>query len=87
MKKPIQSGGGATSEFRNSVLFDDALADSIAVGTTKLNAIRVMARIMSEMMQEIHGGEWRVKIDHDSRFVFVAERLRDAPISPKPEVM
>jgi hypothetical protein len=37
--------------------------------------LRVAVRHVATLMKEIHGGDWRIQIDHEHGFVLVAPRL------------
>lgn len=47
-----------------------------ADGQAALAAIEVTTSDLAEQLRNIHGGEWRVKIDHQFQFVIVAMRAR-----------
>jgi len=49
-------------------------ADAIAKADVQVQGIQAMAEFIRDAMQRIHGGEWRIQIDHDARFVFITFR-------------
>lgn len=55
---------------------------ALALADVKIGTARLLAEALCEKMQEIHGGNWRVQIDHDAEFVMVARRA-DRPTAPK----
>ena len=55
-----------------------AIARSEGLKTTA----QMLAGSLRDVMQEIHGGNWRVQIDHDAEFVMIARRA-DRPTAPK----
>lgn len=48
--------------------------------------VQAAAEYLAAAMERIHGGEWRVAINHEGEFVTVARRRGNRPITPKPEV-
>lgn len=43
----------------------------------------VLANATADWMQKIHGGEWRVQIEHDNGLIVIAQRRKsDKPIEP-----
>lgn len=57
-------------------LFKSAGADAPAAPTI---VIKRKAAEISTLMALLHGGDWRVEIDHRSGFVLIAPRLPQAP--------
>lgn len=45
--------------------------------------VRAAAEYLSGAMQRIHGGNWRIQIEHEDLFVMIARRRDRQPISPK----
>ena len=48
--------------------------------------VRAAAEYLAEAMQRIHGGEWNIDIEHEHRFVMIAQRRERARIVPKREI-
>lgn len=44
------------------------------------------AEYLADAMRRIHGGSWRIQIDHEVRFVMIVDRNNDEPVTPKPEI-
>ena len=55
----------------------DALKQSLTDGTEMLEEISVLSERLARLMQQIHGGSWRIGINHDSCFVSIARDFRD----------
>lgn len=47
---------------------------------------RAAAEYLAEVMQSIHGGSWRIDIDHEVRFIMIRDLRDDRRVTPKPEV-
>ncbi len=60
-----------------AALHANALARAEGLKTTA----RILAENLRHVMQEIHGGEWRIQIDHDVELLMIVPRL-DRPASP-----
>lgn len=58
------------------------LTDAVAHADAKMATARLLAEALCEKMQKIHGGSWRIQIDHEAEFVMIARRA-DRPASPK----
>lgn len=69
---------------------DTSLIDNVMKeASAAQNRVERAAQILADLMQRIHGGNWRVQISHESgaELVLVALKpARDLPITPKPEV-
>ncbi len=75
---------------------DSKPAPSLAIHPTIVRAVlsavaaeaevRAAAEYLAEVMLRIHGGNWRIDIDHEARFIMVVDRRGDRRIPPKPEV-
>lgn len=52
-------------------------ADDLAHG------VNLLAATLAQWMEKMHGGDWRIHIDHDAQFVLVVPRGADTekPIS------
>lgn len=48
--------------------------------------VQQVAHYLAELLRDIHGGNWRVNINHSSLFVCIAYDFSDRPAEPKPEV-
>lgn len=51
----------------------------------KMKRVERVAEVLTKLMQEIHGGGWRIQIDHEVRLIVIAEKS-ERKIVPKPEV-
>lgn len=56
-----------------------------AEATARAEAMKLTAHLLAErlrdVMQEIHGGEWRIQIDHEVELLMIVPRL-ERPILP-----
>lgn len=48
--------------------------------------VRVAAEYLAEVLERIHGGSWRIDVDHQSRFVIICDHGDDCHVTPKPEI-
>ncbi len=67
-----------TPERNNATFLMNA---AVAGASSDMLSVRVLADMLANTMKKIHGGEWRVQIEHDE-FVTVVRRLDRA--MPKP---
>lgn len=44
----------------------------LIVGTDLAAEVEQAARYLSELLKEIHGGDWRINVNHESCFVLVS---------------
>lgn len=56
-----------------------------AEAPAKMKRVERVAEMLTKLMQDIHGGGWRIQIDHEVRLIVIAEKSERA-IAPKPEV-
>jgi hypothetical protein len=47
--------------------------------------VQTAADLLAEAMRKIHGGSWRVQVEHESTFVMVAQIGDKSRVKPKPE--
>lgn len=50
----------------------------------KKRAVELLAMTIADFMQQLHGGDWRIQVEHDAGLVMVARRAeaRRPPIDP-----
>jgi hypothetical protein len=56
--------------------FQEALVEGLQLHAGNAKAVRSMANIIAETMEDLHGGEWRVEIDHMRGFVLIAPNFK-----------
>lgn len=75
---------------RNARPIHPAIVQAALSAEAAKTRVERLAGILEKLMEEIHGGDWRVSIEHgaDAAFVLVAPRseCRQRPRSPQPEV-
>jgi hypothetical protein len=52
--------------------FQEALEEGVKFQAMNTKAIRVMSKVIAERMEELHGGEWKVQIDHENGLVAIS---------------
>lgn len=57
-------------------------AQANAVARMKITGIRNIADVLATLMQDIHGGSFRVEIDHEAGFIVIRSH-KDEPARPK----
>lgn len=67
---------------RNDEIVADLLYGTSAATEEEVSmVIKRKAAEISIAMAVLHGGDWRVQIDHDAAIVLITRRLRDSPKS------
>lgn len=51
----------------------DILADAAKTVCDRKRTIGVLAEVLAEQMQKLHGGEWRLDIDHGLKSVVIRQ--------------
>ncbi len=69
---------------RTSLAISGLLAQAGPTAEGLTHSVRVLADTMADYMEKIHGGEFRIQIDHECGFVLVTMRS-DRPIA-KPRI-
>ncbi|MGP4691646.1 hypothetical protein [Agrobacterium cavarae] len=54
-------------------LFKDAIASGVQRHAQNLKGIKVLSGVIAEMMEELHGGDWKVQIDHATGLVAISQ--------------
>ncbi len=54
-----------------------ALDEGIKAHALNTKTVRVMGKVIAETMEELHGGRWRVEIDHRAGFVLIVPNLKE----------
>ncbi|RJG46645.1 hypothetical protein [Mesorhizobium sp. DCY119] len=54
------------------------LTDAVETADRAKSRVTHTANTLARQMQEMHGGIWRVEIDHQAGFVLVAPRIETA---------
>lgn len=49
-------------------------AESMARAEGMKLTAQLLAERLRDVMQEIHGGDWRIQIDHENAFAFIVSR-------------
>lgn len=57
-------------------------AQANAVACMKMTGIRNIADVLATLMQDIHGGSFRVEIDHEAGFIVIRSH-KDKPARPR----
>lgn len=52
---------------------EGAMAEGVKQHAQNVKAIKVMSGVIAEMMEELHGGDWKVQIDHDVGLVAISQ--------------
>ncbi|QRY69104.1 hypothetical protein JVX98_12800 [Ensifer sp. PDNC004] len=48
--------------------------------------INAAAEYLAEAMKRIHGGSWRIQVDHDDALVVICRRSERGRAAPRPEI-
>lgn len=56
---------------------------AIKEGSALLESIDMTTRVLAGMMREVHGGDWRTDIDHDTGFIVIRKRADMGMSRPK----
>ncbi len=51
------------------------IAAAVKAASDKQDEIRLSAEGLARLLQEVHGWEFRIQIEHDVAFVMIAQRL------------
>lgn len=64
------------------------LISALGEASEKRRNVDCIGNYLAHLMGEIHGGEWRVEINHEceAAFVLIVPADEKLPIQPKPEV-
>lgn len=52
------------------------IASQVANAGIRLIQIEAVAKHLSDLMKDVHGGEWRVQIEHQHNFIMVAGKFK-----------
>ncbi|WPE22504.1 hypothetical protein [Shinella zoogloeoides] len=69
-----------------SLAIHPSIVKAALSATNEMAEAQAAANYLAETMQRIHGGMWRVKINHVNECVTVSRRIGSGRVSPKPEV-
>lgn len=50
-----------------------SLSSQVLSGVAAAEEIQQVADYLADLMRGVHGGDWRVAVNHEARFVMVAE--------------
>lgn len=53
--------------------FNDAIVEGVKQHKQNVKAIGVLSGIIAEMMEELHGGDWKVQINHEVGLVAISQ--------------
>lgn len=56
-------------------LFKEAIAEGVKQHKMNVRAVKVMSKVIAEMMEELHGGDWKVQIDHENGLVAISRHF------------
>ncbi|MGB3814040.1 MAG: hypothetical protein WA950_12515 [Shinella sp.] len=70
-----------------SLAIHPSIAQAVLSATVAQAEVRAAADYLAEAMKRIHGGNWRVSIDHMSQLVTISRNFIEPPAKPKPEVV
>jgi hypothetical protein len=62
------TGGGRRQDI------GDLLKDACTNVRDRRNGVKVLTDVLADQMQKIHGGSWRIDIDHEHQFIMVVAR-------------
>ncbi len=51
------------------------LAQASDAARNRMTTLRVLTNVLREEMQAMHGGIWRVRIDHDDQLIVIAPSI------------
>lgn len=67
-------------------MMEALLTQATTLANSSIAECDAAAKQLGQAMQRVHGGVWRIQIDHEDELVVVArDRRKDPPIAPKPE--
>lgn len=55
--------------------FKDAIASGVQRHAQTVRGIKVLSGVIAEMMEELHGGDWKVQIDHETGLVAISQNF------------
>ena len=50
------------------------ISKQFSQAASAIEEVRAVAEYLAELMRGIHGGDWRIQIDHDIEFIFILPR-------------
>ncbi len=59
---------------------------TIVAANAAMAEINAAAEYLAEAMKRLHGGNWRIQIDHEDALVVICQRATRGRPTPKPEV-
>ncbi len=66
------------SKFQNTKLhpvFEGAIVEGVKRHAQTLKGIKVLSGVIADMMEELHGGDWKVQIDHEAGLVAISQEF------------
>lgn len=63
------------SKISRKPILPSSLSSQLLNGITAAEEIQQVADYLAGLMREVHGGDWRVSVNHENRFVMIAETL------------
>ncbi len=71
MAKSHRTRTSAAQKGRLKSLLNTAVTDA----NSAIRGIHVITKVLSEMMQEVHGGEWKFTVNHEQQFITITPDL------------
>jgi uncharacterized protein involved in exopolysaccharide biosynthesis len=53
---------------------ESILAQANTDAAASLKRVERLSKLLADAMQDIHGGAWRIQVEHEAHFVIVAMR-------------
>lgn len=66
-------------------MFQKLLPNATSAALADASEVRDLAEQIARAMRRIHGGVWRVSVNHDTCFVVVSRDFSGAPAGRNPE--
>lgn len=63
------------SKISRKPVLPSSLSSQLLNSTTAAEEIQQVADYLADLMRGVYGGEWSVDINHETRFVMIAETL------------
>jgi hypothetical protein len=64
------------SNISRKPVLPSALSSQLLNGTAAADEIQQVADYLADLMRGVYGGDWRVSVNHEARFVMISENLR-----------
>lgn len=78
--------GPVTGGDKASLDVSAILANARVSADASIFNVQVFANALRDMLQRIHGGRWRIQIEHEEGLVLIARRGDRDITAPRPEV-